>query len=43
MGRKKSKPVTLKKGFKAKLEKTFSCPFCNHEAAIECKLYTTLL
>ncbi len=39
MGRKKTKRVTIKKAFKAKLEKTFACPFCNHESCIECKLY----
>lgn len=42
MGRKKSTRAAPKKAFKAKLEKSFSCPFCNHDSAIECKLYLSL-
>ena len=39
MGRKKSKRTGPKKAIRAKLEKAFACPFCNHEGTIECKLY----
>jgi transcription elongation factor Elf1 len=37
MGKRKSKrkPQTKRK---ERLDKTFNCPFCNHEKTVECRL-----
>lgn len=42
MGRKKAKRAAPKKASRAKLEKAFACPFCNHESTIECKMYVII-
>ena len=39
MGRKKVARKPAKKAARAKLDKSFSCPYCNHDDSVECKLY----
>ncbi len=39
MARRKAKKVVVKKVARPKLDSVFSCPFCNEEAAVECKMY----
>jgi transcription elongation factor Elf1 len=37
MGRRKASKKIVKK-VKAKVDTTFSCPFCNHSGTVECKM-----
>lgn len=39
MARRKTKRVQVKKVGRGRLETAFSCPFCNEEGSVECKLY----
>eukprot|EP01041_Mallomonas_annulata_P003109 gene3109-6112_t len=38
MGRRKKAAKKVVKKKKAEVPTVFKCPFCNHEAAVECKL-----
>jgi transcription elongation factor Elf1 len=38
MARKKTKAIKIKRLAKPKLDRTFSCPFCSQERAVDCKI-----